>query len=588
LTPRQTRTLVIAISLLVAATRLLAAAHSLWEWDETLFCLSLRGFNVAAHHPHPPGFPLYVALGRLFRLFADTDFHALRAVNLLSAMLVFPATYALARAMTLEVMPSIAAGLLTSFFPNVWFYGGTAFSDEPTLALLLFGCALLLRGRTSRCAYFAGCVVMAAACVMRPQNVLIGAYPWLAGSWRRPRREAIAGLAIMAAIIAAFFGAAAYLTGFEAYRTATRLHGEYVLRVDSYHNPARPHWFRTLPQFLLDPYNAGRISAIVAALAAVGVLRFRRPAIESLLTFGPFLVFAMFMLNVETGGRYAITLMPMLAICAAEGTRLIADAVERRASSPVVSISIQIIIVLLICTRLTRWTLPALAEVRKHDSPPVEAARWVHRHLDRNTTTLYIHGSMGPWSEYLLGDYKRVDAGDDFSGVSLADTRNAWLFAEGLSSARGAVNFTRPHGGHLFDISRKRYFEVSVRPLASDIAFVDGWYAEESGGGTAWRWMGSHATARLPALHGGKGELALTFNVPLDAEPRKPVVTIAINGTVVDRFAADAHAEKRWIVPAAASGPNVLMIDVDEAVSPPHDGRHLGLQLMAWSWQEAP
>src|SRR5258705_3393752 len=172
LAPRHTRILLITIGDAVALTRLLAVSHSLWEWDEALFCLGVRDFNVAAHHRHPPGFPLYILLGKLFRFFTSDEFHALRAINVFSAMLVFPATYMLARELKLEVMPSISAALLTSFAPNVWFYGGTAFSDVPTLTMLLFGAALLLRGRTSRGAYYAGCIVMAAACVMRPQNLL--------------------------------------------------------------------------------------------------------------------------------------------------------------------------------------------------------------------------------------------------------------------------------------------------------------------------------------------------------------------------------------------------------------------------------
>ena len=584
----------------------MAAAHSLWEWDETLFCLALRDFNVAAHHPHPPGFPLYVALGKLLRFVVADDFRALRAINLLSAMLVFPATYMLAREMKQEVLPSISAALLTSFAPNVWFYGGTAFSDEPTLTLLLFGGALLLRGRTSRGAFFAGCVVMAAACVMRPQNVLVGAYPFLAGAWPRWKErklDPILGAALMFVIIAAFFGAAAYITGFDAYRSAVRMHGQYVMSVDAYKNPSRPAWFRNWREFIGDPYAAGKISSIIGTFAALGALRFRRPVREALAMFAPFVVFSLFMLNVEAAGRYAMTAIPLLMMCGAEGVRVVGDAIGRagawarglagnatsrpRALVPASPI-IQIIAIALIITRLIRWTLPALAEVRRHDAPTVEASRWIHRHLDRRKTTLYIHGSMGPWAEYLLHDYKQVPVEDNFSGVSLADVSNAWLVTEGVTGVADGVNFVRPRG-HLFNISRKRYFEVSVRPLTSDVGFRDGWYDEESDGVHVWRWMGQRSTTLLAPLR-GHGELALKFQVPLDAEPRKPVATITINGKVIDRFACDAVTEKCWVVPSSSGAANVLVIELDEFVNPfaqnlGGDARDLGLQLHAYSWR---
>jgi len=576
---KRTHIVLIAIGVIVALTRLLAAAHSLWEWDEALFCLGVRDYNVAMHNPHPPGFPLYILLGKLFRFFTGDEFRALRAVNVLSAMLVFPATYMLARELALEVMTSISAALLTCFAPNVWFYGGTAFSDEPTLVMLLFGAALLLRGRTSRGAYFAGCIVMAAACVMRPQNVLLGAYPFLAGSWPRWKErklDPILGTLIMLVIIAAFFGGAAYVTGFDAYRQALRDHSQYVLSVDSFHNPGRAPWFRTYRQFLLDPYGAGRISTVIAIFAAIGLLRARRPALESLAIFGPFVIFCLFMLNPESGGRYAVTSMPMLMICCAEGIA-VGCAVARLRGR--VAIAIQALFMMAIAGKLIVWTLPALAEVRNHDAPTYAAMMWVRQHIDPKQSTIYV-SELDPIADYLLPDYRRSTIDSALPGVSLSD-HNAWLVAEHASAARGAVNFARPHG-HLFDISRKRYFEVAVRPMVPNVAFLDGWYGEESGGGEIWRWMGQHSSMRLEPL-AGKGELALIFDVPLDAEPRKPVATIAVNGQVLERVVCDARMEKRWVVPSNPRAPNVLTIDVDE-VAKGIDPRDLGLRLRAISW----
>ena len=547
--------LVIAIGVLVALTRLLAAAHSLWEWDEALFSLGVRHFDVAAHHPHPPGFPLYILLGKLFRFFTSDEFHALRAVNVLSAMLIFPAMYVLARELRMDVVPAISAALLTCFAPNVWFYGGTAFSDIPTLAMLLFGAALLLRGRTSRSAYFAGCIVMACACVMRPQNVLLGAYPFLAASWPRwkeRKRDPILGAALMFVIIAAFFGGAALLTGVDRYRAALQEHSAYVLSIDSYHNPGRLPWYRTYRQFLLDPYGAGRISAVIAVLAAIGLLRFRRASREALAIFLPFMLFSLFMLNPETGGRYAVTSIPLLMICCAEGM----------AWGEIVPA----ILTLAIVGKFVVWTLPALNEVRTHDAPTYAAMQWVRRNLDPKTTRIYVE-NMEPVADLMLHDYRHASAD------TTLPSEYAWLISD---HPGGAATFSRPRG-HLFAISRKRYFDVSVRPLASTVIFGDGWYGEESGGNEIWRWMGRKSSMQLP----GKGELAMTFDVPLDVEPRKPVATLAMNGAVIDRFACDARVEKRWTIPAGG----VLTIELDEAAPPGRDPRELGLRLRALSWR---
>ena len=53
----------------IAAVYLLAhlplLARSLEDIDSINFALGLRQFDVALHQPHPPGYPVYIALGRL-------------------------------------------------------------------------------------------------------------------------------------------------------------------------------------------------------------------------------------------------------------------------------------------------------------------------------------------------------------------------------------------------------------------------------------------------------------------------------------------------------------------------------------------
>src|SRR5215212_5060350 len=101
---RRQRLVVAVTAAGVAATRLYAMSKSLWDWDEALFCSALGEFDVTRHgtvivyHPHPPGFPLFIALAHVTRLFASTDFGALRAVSTISAMALFPLAFALARA----------------------------------------------------------------------------------------------------------------------------------------------------------------------------------------------------------------------------------------------------------------------------------------------------------------------------------------------------------------------------------------------------------------------------------------------------------------------------------------------------------
>ena len=44
-------------------------AKYLYNWDSVQFALALEHFSVADHAPHPPGYPLFVLTGKLFRFF---------------------------------------------------------------------------------------------------------------------------------------------------------------------------------------------------------------------------------------------------------------------------------------------------------------------------------------------------------------------------------------------------------------------------------------------------------------------------------------------------------------------------------------
>ena len=219
---------VAAIAIAVAATRLLALSRTLWDWDEALFCLAFHDYDVANHHPHPPGFPLFIALARAARLILHSDFRALQAVAMLGALLAFPAMYLLARMLEMPRVTAVVAALLFSFLPNVWYFGGTGFSDVPAVVVVIAAAAFLLRGAQDRRAYFLGCLLLGISIAFRPQNALLGAWPWLAGSWPRIRArklDPILGAVIVAAVVAASYGGAAWATGsWTRYRDAVNLH----------------------------------------------------------------------------------------------------------------------------------------------------------------------------------------------------------------------------------------------------------------------------------------------------------------------------------------------------------------------------
>jgi hypothetical protein len=492
-------------------------------------------------------------------------------------MALLPVMYFFGRAIGMPFVTSLVSGGILAFLPNVWLFGEGGFSDVPSAILGVLACALLFSPRH----YLAGAIVLGIAAGMRPQNLLIGLFPALIGTFHQLKEHRylrVAAAALIGAVIlvAAYGGAAAASGGWENYSGVVRAHEQYIRTVDSFRNPNRPSLARLFDDFFFWPFRAFKINVAISVLSAIALLaavvRRNRSIALALLTFVPFAISAWLLLDHFSASRFSIAYMPLFAILAAEGIRVIGWRAEGLLGAALVVL-------------LAVWTFPAIDQVRRSPSPPMQAMQWIRSRLDKSSAVLYVHGSMQPYTDYYLTDYNCVPS--DAPPIS-GRSQDAWYVTEGISSL-GAGNLFAWEHGRLWSIARQRYFEVSIAAVTSLATFVDGWYDEEGQGTTVWRWMGAESRTFLPEI-AGNARLRLRFFVPLDIMEGHPTITILLNGTELDRFtASEPFNEKTYTVGNATAKPNVLVIRTSQAVSPAAigrggDGRTLGLRLEAIDW----
>jgi hypothetical protein len=65
---RRQRSIVAVLTAAIAAACIYAISRSRWDWDEALFSVAVRSYDVVQHHPHPPGSPLFIAAAKLVHL----------------------------------------------------------------------------------------------------------------------------------------------------------------------------------------------------------------------------------------------------------------------------------------------------------------------------------------------------------------------------------------------------------------------------------------------------------------------------------------------------------------------------------------
>jgi hypothetical protein len=592
---RRQRLAVIVTAVPLALTRFAALAKGPWDWDEILFCMAVGDYDVVLHQPHPPGFPFYIFLARLLRPLVVSDFHALQIVTLVAAMLAFPVMFAAARAFRLDFVTSFWAALLFAFLPNVWFYGGTAFSDVPAMILFLGTVAAFLFAARSGEArtYFLASILLAAAVMVRPQNAMVALFPWAFATYvllrARRRRDVATGAALTLGLMILGYGAAAWATGFAEYLDALYRHIQYVRRADSVTAAARAP-LREVVAMMLDGYQAGKVSILMNVLALIGIVRGvvrepRRPVREIFLTFAPFFLFAMFAVNPLGSSRFSLNWIAGIVLFAALGTSAIAELVPR------FRVAVMALFLAVLLGRLIPWTLPAFDEPRRTDAPPVAAAKWVAANVPR-TSTVFVDESIWPWAKYYIPNHEQVRPHITQNVVKHPGAEKGVYLTMVQPQVPIARSFVRPRN-RTWNLVTQRAFEAHVASARLFAEYDRGWWPPEGEYPNVWRWSTKRASIRFPAMRGA-GELRLKFDVPVDVLRRPVRVTFTLNGKPLGtHVAAEVENEARYVVMPRADDVNVLRIETSDTIIPARlgtgdDWRQLGIMLKSWNCEPLP
>jgi hypothetical protein len=156
----------VATLALLVASRFALLPSGPWEWDETLFARGLLKFDLPSHFPHPPGFPLWMALGWAILPLAGDPLRGFQLLSAAASCLVMFPLAALGR----RVAPApvaAAAALTVLFIPGVWLHAGRGFTDTAAAFFALWAAALAVYGLESRrCTGFT--LLVTAAFLIRP------------------------------------------------------------------------------------------------------------------------------------------------------------------------------------------------------------------------------------------------------------------------------------------------------------------------------------------------------------------------------------------------------------------------------------
>ncbi|MBI4497581.1 MAG: hypothetical protein HY689_06780 [Chloroflexi bacterium] len=200
--------------------------HYLFMWDSANFALALGHYDVTQHRPHPPGYFLFVAVGRVLMPLTGDANTALVVEALAFSALAAVVLYALGRTMYGETVGRWAALLLLGSV-TFWSFGGMALA-YPSLAFFSALVALLayrvLFLKEERLVPLAGAYALGGG--FRPDLMLFlgplfGACLW-GQSWRR--RAVAVGVAALGCA-AWFVPTVVFSGGLESYLAVLSAYG---------------------------------------------------------------------------------------------------------------------------------------------------------------------------------------------------------------------------------------------------------------------------------------------------------------------------------------------------------------------------
>ena len=208
------------------------------------------------------------------------------------------------------------------------------------------------------------------------------------------------------------------------------------------------------------------------------------------------------------------------------------------------------------------------------------AVEAVRDHLDIRSQQLFVARDMDPFFQYLLPNQPYVHVLDKRATPIAVDGRRPWILGEADERDHDGFVFHRERD-HLWNIARRHYFDVGLMPVRGSAQFLSGWSAPEQHAAMQLRSMSSDAAIRL-ASASGESVLWIQFRVPGSILVSHGMVTISLNGRVLDRFAAqpDDNDHEYHVAPAPNGATNLLEISVDGAL----DAHGIGLSLTCLSF----
>lgn len=513
-----------------------------WEFDEPLFFQALHHYDPLAHHPPPPGYPVFIHVAQLVRLVIPSDFGTLVTISVVASLIGFALLALAFRDLTGDLGKGIAGAMFFYWSPAMLIHATLPISEAGALALwsaaawlrsqsggkaaaLQSGFAALSVGWRIQYSIFVVpwfLITVAMMKTWRERLIALGTFTVVCLIWLTPLTLAVGGVE---ELIAFETGQGRYLAQHDAAESRTGW------------TPARIAF-----RFLGRAWGMEWMALGVLALAAYGFFRMirNREVLPLTIAAAVYIGVALWVMDPADGVRYAIPFV--LA------TAFFAGAASRHWAIPVVCSIVFAV-----------YTGSLLVQRRLTASPPVRAANFARGAFPPNAVALY-ELPLWPHATYFLKDRNPHRVDDGLARFWDRPDVPLFIYADGGTTRRDAHFFLWKPSDAYLKLTRNHYRVTSIIPMPPERRFriVDGVFApERDQDGREWRWLSTDAVVQLP--HGPARSLFLRLGLPKAAAIEANTITVFVN----DVRATEARVERgrgtNVTVPVPAGAPLIRL-----------------------------